>query len=319
MSRILYTVEGENTINIYADHAEIILENRQHDVVGKAMIDLEDIDKCKQYRWYTSASNTMTYVRNTGIGVLHRFIFDIDVNDRTTIIRHIDGNTFNCRKSNLTIVSTKHNKVEDNKPEQIAELIIEPIVIEKQPEQDIPCPQPIIKYKDHAEIVLFDKKNNSEVRAMIDLDDVDKCKYFHWTYNSVSIQCKEVGCLHRYLADSPKDMKVIFRNEDRLDCRKANLLCLTNSELYYYNEEKKQQNGTPVSVSMPPVPPVTPVANNNRKTIMHTDNGYYVFLEYNGKTYDLGRYNSKEEAERAYINKVYKIYEDLDPLGLFNL
>jgi hypothetical protein len=310
MNRILYTVEGQNTINIYADHAEIILENRQHDIVGKAIIDLEDIDKCKEYRWYTSQSNSMIYVRND-IGVLHRFLFGLDKNDKTIIIRHIDGDTFNCRRSNLTQVSTKHNKDKStNEP------VVEP-TIEVQP--NIPCQQSIIKYKDHAEIVLFDKKNNSEVRAMIDLDDVDKCKYFHWTYNSVSIQCKEVGCLHRYLADSPKDMKVIFRNEDRLDCRKANLLCLTNSELYYYNEEKKQQNGTPVSVSMPPAPPTTPVTNNNRKTIMHTDNGYYAFLEHNGKTYDLGRYNSKEEAEQAYINKVHKIYEDLDPLGLFNL
>ena len=53
------TREDKNEILICKDHAEICLYDRQQNITNKALVDLNDVDKCLEYRW---AIKTRGYV-----------------------------------------------------------------------------------------------------------------------------------------------------------------------------------------------------------------------------------------------------------------
>ena len=97
-----------NKIVKYEDHAEIIIRNRQGNEKCRAIIDLDDIKKVKDYNWcengagYIISNKTQSHPKL----YLHRFI--IDYSDEK-FIDHIDGNTMNNRKSNLRIVNPQQN------------------------------------------------------------------------------------------------------------------------------------------------------------------------------------------------------------------
>jgi hypothetical protein len=176
-------------------------------------------------------------------------------------------------------------------------------------------PHPVIVYKSkgYAELVLINNKNNEEVRVKIDLDDIDKVKDLRWSYNSAAIQNSKAGCLHRYIMNAPKDINVLFKNKDKLDCRKSNLLCLTNRETHYYYEEKKQQQSNNKSVIADIEP--KPIVNiKNPKGVADIGNGFFFVSVYNEKTDTLdqvGTFSNKEEACLAYEKRVREICEEL--------
>lgn len=294
MANLICTIEGKNTIEIYSDgHAEIILANGQ-----RAMIDAEDIDKCKEHRWHIHVNRDKVYARcNEAPNFLHRLV--LNINESYTVrVRHIDGNGLNCRKSNLTLTTKEE-------PEPT------PVDVTKKP---LPHTVIIYKNKGYAELVLINNKNNEEVRVKIDLDDVDKVKDLRWSYNSAAIQNSKAGCLHRYIMNAPKDINVLFKNEDKLDCRKSNLLCLTNRETHYYYESKKQQeqsNNKSVIVNIEP----KPIVNiKNPKGVADIGNGFFFVSVYNEKTDTLdqvGTFSNKEEAYLAYEKRVREICEEL--------
>ena len=108
------TIYKPNDYVFYDDYAEIILRNRKHEEVGRAIIDLDDVDKCKQYHWYRrkTTSNTdyaIASIRGTVNKKihLHRLIMNYD---GPLDIDHIDMNGLNNRKSNLRIVTHSENK-----------------------------------------------------------------------------------------------------------------------------------------------------------------------------------------------------------------
>ena len=304
---ISITRDGRNIIEIYKNHAEIILEDNQHNIICGVKIDLDDVDRCKEYRWSLSTSGpTVRYARNTQVGLLQRFL--LGISDINTKVKFIDGNTFNCKKENLT-VTTKNN------PEPISEP--EPISVTVAPLSPMPSPIIVYKSKGYAEIVAINRKNNTEVRVKIDLDDVDRCKEYRWSHNTTSIYNKDAGSLHRYLMNAPKDTNVLFKNEDKLDCRKSNLLCLTYSETHFYYEEKRQQeqqsNNKPV-ISKPTVAPKPASTTKNPKGVADIGNGFFFVSVYNEKTGtldQLGTFTNKEEADLAYEKRVREICEEL--------
>lgn len=104
------TTQDKNEYVLYDDHAEIIMRDKRNNEVARAIIDLDDIEKCKQQKWSCPSADTankqkvLQYPRakNTRINVnLHRYILDyygdMDVD-------HINRNTLDNRKSNLRIV-----------------------------------------------------------------------------------------------------------------------------------------------------------------------------------------------------------------------
>lgn len=307
---ISITRDGRNIIEIYRDHAEIILEDNQRKIIGKVMIDLDDVDRCKEYRWCVStSSSTIRYARNTSVGLLQRFL--LSITDNNTIIRYIDGNTFNCRKTNLAVITK-------NKPEPTPEP--EPISVTVAPLSPMPSPVIIYKNKSYAELVVTNKKTNDEVRIKIDLDDVDRCKDYYWGYNSSGAYNTELGLLHRHIMNAPKDKDIVFKNEDKQDCRKANLLCLTKREVHYYYEEKKQkgQQQSPIDnkpVIAKPVIESNPISTTkNPKGVADIGNGRFFVSVCNEKTGiidDLGAFSNKEEACLAYEKRVREICEEL--------
>lgn len=111
------TIYDPNDYEILDDHAEIILRDKHGDEIGRALIDLEDVERCKQYKWYRriGTGNTNYCMASISNGTksggkkifLHRFIMDYWTNEKE--IDHIDMNGLNNRKENLRIVTHSKN------------------------------------------------------------------------------------------------------------------------------------------------------------------------------------------------------------------
>lgn len=101
------TIYSPNEYVIYNDYAEIILKDKNCKEVGRAIIDVEDVDRCKQYKWHIRRAHKKLYViaslkqPNSQKLHLHRFIMNYN---GTLDIDHLNGNGLDNRKSNLRIV-----------------------------------------------------------------------------------------------------------------------------------------------------------------------------------------------------------------------
>lgn len=104
------TIYDNNEYIIHEDFAEILLKNKNCEIAGKAIIDLEDVDKCKKYKWHLKTSRNTNYaiatINEKEKIFLHRLILDYKGNDD---IDHIDLNGLNNRKSNLRIIKHSDN------------------------------------------------------------------------------------------------------------------------------------------------------------------------------------------------------------------
>ena len=107
------TIYAPNEYVLHDDYAEIILKNAKSEEVGRAIIDLDDVEKCKPYKWhirqrkYVIASIPEGIRSGTKKMHLHRLIsgyFDNDLN-----IDHINHNPLDNRKSNLRITNMQTN------------------------------------------------------------------------------------------------------------------------------------------------------------------------------------------------------------------
>ena len=98
-----------NEIVIYDDYAEIVIYNRQCEEVGRALIDIEDIDKVKNIKWGLDGRG---YVYNAKVGRLHRFLMGPSDNK---VVDHINHNKLDNRKSNLRICSIQQNIMNSSK------------------------------------------------------------------------------------------------------------------------------------------------------------------------------------------------------------
>lgn len=110
----------------------------------------------------------------------------------------------------------------------------------------------IIEYNDFAEIILYDKNCKEVARAIIDLEDVEKCKKYKWTLKTDSdyvCNLTKIGYLHRFIINCPKDMVVDHINGNRLDNRKENLRICTNQENRFNNKKYETNNSGCTGVS----------------------------------------------------------------------
>jgi len=112
------TIYQPNEYIIHDDFAEIVLKNKKCEIVGYAIIDLDDVELCKKYKWYMrvpKAGDTnyvMTSFDKTGKKeFLHRVILNYFGN---LDIDHINRNGLDNRKDNLRIVTHSEN-ISNNK------------------------------------------------------------------------------------------------------------------------------------------------------------------------------------------------------------
>lgn len=94
-----------NEIVKYDDYAEVVLYNNQCKEIARALIDLDDIDKVKQYKW--SIINKYVVCKSKKIR-LHRLIMDCP-DDK--VVDHINHNKLDNRKSNLRICTQHQNNI----------------------------------------------------------------------------------------------------------------------------------------------------------------------------------------------------------------
>lgn len=108
-----------NYIEKFEDHAEIYLVNNRSEIVGKAIIDLDDVEKIKDYKWnmHVERNGTYKYVTTSSkkcpYTKLHRLIMDAKENE---IVDHINHNELDNRKSNLRICTNQQNICNCNIP-----------------------------------------------------------------------------------------------------------------------------------------------------------------------------------------------------------
>lgn len=95
-----------NEILEHNDYAEIVLYDKNNEEFAKALIDLEDIDKVKEYKW---CLNNTGYIHNRKNNImLHRLIMDCP-DDK--VVDHINHNPLDNRKENLRICTPQQNNM----------------------------------------------------------------------------------------------------------------------------------------------------------------------------------------------------------------
>jgi hypothetical protein len=102
------TIYDSNEYIIKNDIAEIILYNKNCEETARAIINIEDIEKAKQYKWYQHSNGYVVYKSDKEIIYLHRLIMSPQSN---MVIDHINGNTLDNRKINLRICTQQQNLI----------------------------------------------------------------------------------------------------------------------------------------------------------------------------------------------------------------
>ena len=103
------TINDLNEIICYNDYAEILLYDIYGNETGRTKIDLDDVDKIKDYKWCKEGVNkNKIYITNGNkkVNKLHRYI--MGCNDDMQV-DHINGNTFDNRKCNLRVTDLNSN------------------------------------------------------------------------------------------------------------------------------------------------------------------------------------------------------------------
>lgn len=143
----------------------------------------------------------------------------------------------------------------------------------------------IIKYNDHAEVVLYDKNGNPTARALIDLKDVDVVSKYKWCYTSNrSLSSRKRATyyvstslnnrtyrMHNIILNHCGGKDIDHINRNTLDNRRMNLRIVTRTE------------------------------NNANKEASHVyrmKNGKWRYrIRRYGKTYEKSGFETKQEAE----------------------
>lgn len=106
------TIYDKNDIIKYDDHAEIVLRNKSGDDVGHAIIDLEDVEKCSQYKWHIRKGRNTNYaiasLPNNKKIHLHRFVLNYS---GALDVDHRNRNGLDNRKDNLIPVTHSKNLI----------------------------------------------------------------------------------------------------------------------------------------------------------------------------------------------------------------
>lgn len=104
--KIFRTHYDKNEIIKHDDHAEIILYNRNSDEIARTLIDLEDIEKCKDIRWFLSGKGYVT----GGVDSLHLAHHVLNhKGNRIIYVDHKNQKPLDNRKDNLRFATPLQN------------------------------------------------------------------------------------------------------------------------------------------------------------------------------------------------------------------
>ena len=93
-----------NEIILYDEYAEIVLYDKHCNEIARALIDIDDIDKVREYKWRLHNDG---YVSSSGSSIrLHRLIMDCPDD---MVIDHINHDPLDNRKSNLRACTYQQN------------------------------------------------------------------------------------------------------------------------------------------------------------------------------------------------------------------
>ena len=102
------TVTDKNEIFIEKDFAKIALyDKRQTEITDFCIIDKDDIDKCKKYKW--TKHNAEYAFNSTNNMFLHRYILGLYDDNVKKQVDHINGDRLDNRKSNLRLCTQVEN------------------------------------------------------------------------------------------------------------------------------------------------------------------------------------------------------------------
>lgn len=120
------TIFDKNEIIEYEDYAEIIIRNKHHEEIARTIIDLEDMDKVKSIKWSIDKEG---YIRNTKVGLLHRFLIDAP---NGKVVDHTNHNKLDNRKVNLRVCTQQQNIRNMNKQRRDTSSIYKGVSYHKQ-------------------------------------------------------------------------------------------------------------------------------------------------------------------------------------------
>lgn len=151
--------------------------------------------------------------------------------------------------------------------------------------------------ENYAEIILYDKNLNEKARAIIDIEDLERCKPYKWTLRNdgyVSTKKNYKGIkLHRFIANTPEGMHTDHINRNRLDNRKDNLrICSqqeNNKNKGLYSVNKTGHRGIEVRE-------------------MTTKTVYLSVIRFEGKSHHLGSFDNIDDAIKAREQAELKFY-----------
>lgn len=104
------TIYSPNEYILHDDYAEIVLRDKHANERARALIDLEDVEMCKQYKWHARKGDHTLYViaslpDNAKVH-LHRLVLHYDGSDD---VDHLNHNGLDNRKANLKVKSHAAN------------------------------------------------------------------------------------------------------------------------------------------------------------------------------------------------------------------
>lgn len=152
--------------------------------------------------------------------------------------------------------------------------------------------------ENYMEITLF-----NGLKTKVNTEDYNKYKNFSWTFGGSGMPSVKGWYkgkreyLHRLITNCPKEYVVDHINRDTLDNRKCNLRICTHKD-NMSNRISKTGTSKYKGVNW----------DKNR-------NKWAVYIRYNNKTYNLGRYENEKEAGRTYDKKAKEFFGEFARLN----
>ena len=124
----------------------------------------------------------------------------------------------------------------------------------------------------------------------VSTEDFEKVSKYTWYYSSRYITSKNMGMLHRYLLDAPKEMEVDHINLDKMDNRRGNLRIATHAENCRNRGKRRDKR------------------RSNYKGVYFINGKYNAEIkDSNGKVHRMCGFETEEEAAQKY-NEMAVIY-----------